>query len=75
MLKVVQGDGDARSTHPEHQRQELMCERNIVSSETIIGHEQLSREALLQRGGPIRERCIGGLIQEAVSERKKHTFK
>ena len=34
LLKIVQGDRDASTTHPKHQRQELVGERNLVTVQT-----------------------------------------
>ena len=53
LLKIVQGDRDASTPHPKHQRQELVGERNLVTIQTVIGHEQPAGQALLEGGGTI----------------------
>ena len=40
LLKIVQGDCDPCPPHPKHERQEFVGERNLVTIQTIIGHEQ-----------------------------------
>ena len=68
VLQIVEGDSDARPAHAQHQRQELMGERNLITAEAVIRHEQPSCQAFLQSGGAVGECCIRRLIHERMSK-------
>ena len=50
---------DARAAHSEHQRQELMRQRNFIATKAIIGHEQPPRQPRMRfqsNIGPVKFR-------------------
>jgi hypothetical protein len=62
LFKVIKSDCDPSSPDTKHQRQKLVGERNLIASQTVIGHEQPARQPLLKSSGAIRESGIRSLV-------------
>jgi len=65
-LQDVQGDRHAGPPDPQHQRQKLMRERNIVSVQTVVAHEDPAGEALIDGEAAVGQSRVGHLDGDRV---------
>src|SRR3954471_24411732 len=56
LLQYARGDRHARAPHAEHQRQELVGQRELVGADAIVRHQQPARAPLFDRMGAVARR-------------------
>src|SRR5438094_256154 len=65
-LEFLHGDRHAGPRSAEHNSDEFMGKRNLMSINAIISHEKPASQALLDFVAPVRERSLRALRQERV---------
>lgn len=63
-LQLVKRLGDPLTSHTNHQGDEFMGDHQVIAGETVVGHENPARQALLDRGMAIGKRGLAGLNHE-----------
>src|SRR4029453_4656906 len=67
LFEKVQRDCHAGAPHAKHDRKKLVRKWHLIAIQTIMGHEQPTRQTFLDLAAPIGERCLRGLHHERVA--------
>ena len=65
-LQFLKRDRHTGSPHAQHDRQELVRERDLVAVYAVVGHQQPARQTLIDRTATVCQGGLRGLDHETV---------
>ena len=71
-LQFLKRDRHTGSPHAQHDRQELVRERDLVAVYAVVGHQQPARQTLIDRTATVCQGGLRGLDHETVDVVEEH---